>query len=66
MNWDQIEGNWKRFKGEALKQWGKLTDDDLARIEGNRQQLAGKLQESYGKTKEEVEKEIDDWLARQN
>ena len=66
MNWDQIEGNWKRFKGEALKQWGKLTDDDLDRIEGNRQQLAGKLQESYGKTKEEVEKEIDDWLARQN
>ena len=66
MNWDQIEGNWKRFKGEALKQWGKLTDDDLDRIEGNRQQLAGKLQESCGKTKEEVEKEIDDWLARQN
>tara|TARA_R110000787_G_scaffold76892_12_gene169309 strand:- start:275 stop:475 length:201 start_codon:yes stop_codon:yes gene_type:complete len=61
MNWDQIEGNWKQFKGEAQKQWGKLTDDELDQVEGNRQKLAGKIQETYGKSKEEAEKEVDSW-----
>ncbi|MCL6705842.1 CsbD family protein [Pseudomonas sp. R2.Fl] len=64
MNWDQIEGKWKQFKGEAKAQWGKLTDDDLDRIAGNRDKLAGKLQEQYGKDKEEVEREIDAWMRR--
>jgi Uncharacterized protein conserved in bacteria len=64
MNWDQIEGKWKQFKGEAKAQWGKLTDDDLDRIAGNREKLAGRLQEQYGKEKEEVEREIDEWMRR--
>lgn len=64
MNWDQIEGKWKQFKGEAKAQWGKLTDDDLDRIAGNREKLAGRIQEQYGKEKEEVEREIDDWMRR--
>ena len=29
MNWDQIAGNWKQFKGHVKEKWGKLTDDDL-------------------------------------
>ena len=45
MNWNQIEGNWKQFKGEVQKQWGKLTDDDQDQIEGDRKKLVGKLQE---------------------
>lgn len=64
MNWDQIEGNWKQFKGEAQKQWGKLTDDELDQVEGSRQKLAGKIQAQYGKSKEEAEQEIDEWLNR--
>jgi uncharacterized protein YjbJ (UPF0337 family) len=65
MNWDQIEGNWKQFKGKAHTQWGKLTDDELDQIEGNRQQLVGKVQERYGVAKEEAEKQVKDWEARQ-
>lgn len=61
MNWNTIEGNWKQFKGELQKQWGKLTDDDLDQIEGDRKKLVGKLQEKYGKTAEEVEDEINSW-----
>ncbi len=61
MNWDQVEGNWKQFKGHVQNKWGKLTDDELDEIQGNRTILAGKLQEKYGKTKEEVEEEIDGW-----
>jgi uncharacterized protein YjbJ (UPF0337 family) len=63
MNWDQIEGNWKQFKGKAQQQWGELTDDDLDRAKGNRQELAGLIQERYGKSREEAEKMVDDWMA---
>jgi uncharacterized protein YjbJ (UPF0337 family) len=49
MNWDQIEGNWKQAKGKVKEQCGKLTDDDIATINGKRDQLAGKVQERYGK-----------------
>lgn len=61
VNWDQIRGNWKQFKGEIRRQWGKLTDDDVAIIEGNREKLAGKIQERYGTTKEDAERQIEEW-----
>jgi len=58
MNWDIVEGNWKQFKGKVKVQWGKLTDDQLDVIAGKRVDLAGKIQESYGVTKDEAEKQI--------
>jgi uncharacterized protein YjbJ (UPF0337 family) len=58
MNWDIVEGNWKQFKGKAKAQWGKLTDDQLDVIAGKRVELAGKIQEIYGITKDEVELQI--------
>ena len=65
MNWDRIEGNWKQFKGNAKQQWGKLTDDHLDTIAGKREHLAGKIQEAYGITKEETERQISAWQSRQ-
>ncbi len=64
MNWDTIEGNWKQFKGKAKEQWGELTDDSLDVVAGKRDQLSGKIQESYGITKDEADKQIDDFAAR--
>jgi uncharacterized protein YjbJ (UPF0337 family) len=61
MNWDRIQGNWKQVVGKAKVQWGKLTDDDLDVVAGRREQLAGRIQERYGITKDEVEKQIADW-----
>lgn len=58
MNWDQVKGNWKQFKGQVKQQWGKLTDDDLERIEGERDELAGRIQARYGWAKEKAEEEI--------
>ena len=58
MNWDIVEGDWKQFKGKVKAQWGKLTDDQLDVIAGKRVELAGKVQESYGITKDEAEKQI--------
>ena len=51
--------------GQFQQQWGKLTDDHLDVIAGKREQLAGKIQEIYGRTKEDVEKQISDWQIRQ-
>lgn len=65
MNWDQIKGNWKQFRGKAREHWGDLTDDDLERAKGNRDQLAGRIQERYGITREEAERQVDDWSKRQ-
>lgn len=65
MNWDRIEGNWKQFKGSVKTQWGKLTDDQLDIINGNRERLTGKLQEAYGISKDEAEKQLTNWQDRQ-
>lgn len=61
MNWDQVEGNWKQFKGKVKEKWGELTDDDLQVIGGKRDKLIGKLQEKYGIAKEEAEKELENF-----
>jgi uncharacterized protein YjbJ (UPF0337 family) len=61
MNWDQIEGNWKQFKGLAKEKWGNLTDDELDAIAGKRDQLIGRLQAQYGMAREEAEREADNW-----
>lgn len=63
MNWDVIEGNWKQVTGALKSKWGKLTDDDLTVISGKRDQLAGKLQEKYGYSKEHAEKELDEFIS---
>ena len=63
MNWDQIEGTRKQMQGSAKQQWGKLTDDDLTMINGQRDKLIGKLQERYGYAREEAQKRADEWLT---
>jgi uncharacterized protein YjbJ (UPF0337 family) len=61
MNWDQIKGNWKQLKGHARRKWGDLTDDDFDRIAGNRDILVGRIQEKYGISKEEAERQVRDF-----
>jgi uncharacterized protein YjbJ (UPF0337 family) len=58
MNTDRMEGNWKIFAGRVRERWGKLTDDDLDVIHGQREQLAGRIQRAYGLSKDEAEKQV--------
>ena len=58
MNRDTIEGNWKQVKGKVKDRWGKLTDDELDRVEGNYDILCGKIQKAYGLSREEVERDL--------
>jgi uncharacterized protein YjbJ (UPF0337 family) len=62
MNWDQIAGQWTQLKGKAREQWGKLTDDDLDVVAGNRDKLVGMLQERYGFAKERALESIDKFI----
>ncbi len=61
MNWDTIKGKWKEIQGTVKEKWGKLTDDDLTRIAGKKDQLVGTLQQKYGYAKEQAEKEVDEF-----
>ncbi|HZQ69391.1 MAG TPA: CsbD family protein [Terriglobales bacterium] len=61
MNTDRAEGKWKQMKGAVKEKWGKLTDDDLTVIEGNKDQLVGKVQERYGIAKDEAQRQVDEW-----
>jgi uncharacterized protein YjbJ (UPF0337 family) len=58
MNEHTFKGDWKQFKGEIKKQWGKLTDDDLTQVEGHFDKLAGRIQERYGYAKDRAEQEV--------
>lgn len=62
MNKDILEGKWKQLKGEVKEQWGKLTNDDLDRVEGNYDQLVGRIQERYGYSREEAEREVEQYF----
>jgi len=61
MNTDTLKGDWKQLKGKAKAKWGKLSDDDLKRVEGRREQLEGVLQEKYGMAKEQAKREVDEF-----
>lgn len=61
MNWDQVEGKWKQMKGNIRTRWGKLTDDDLHLIGGEKDKLVGRIQERYGIQKDEAQRQVDDW-----
>jgi uncharacterized protein YjbJ (UPF0337 family) len=58
MAWERIGGNWKQFKGRLRERWGELTDDQFNVIAGRREQLVGRLQETYGITAEEAERQV--------
>ncbi len=64
MNWDTVKGQWKQFRGQVKEQWGKLTDDDLDRIEGKRDQLLGTVQKRYGIARDEAERQLREFEAR--
>ncbi len=64
MNEDILQGQWKQVRGKVKEWWGELTDDDLDRINGQRDQLIGMLQKKYGWNKDRATRELDNHLAQ--
>ena len=62
MNEDILKGKWRQIKGEVKSRWGKLTDDDMDRVEGDAEKLIGKVQERYGYQRDEAQREVDDFV----
>jgi uncharacterized protein YjbJ (UPF0337 family) len=62
MNANVFEGNWNKLKGELRNKWGKLTDDDIERIGGNKDKLVGTLQERYGYMWDEAQQVVERYL----
>ena len=62
MDWNRVEGNWKQMRGKVKEKWGNLTDDDLDRVAGQRDQLEGIIQKRYGIAKDQARKDVDDWF----
>ncbi len=66
MNDDIWSGMWKQVKGKVKQQWGRLTDDDLERISGQRDEVVGLIQERYGWEKERAEMELDQFVKNRD
>ena len=66
MNDMQMKGKWNQLKGYVQKKWGKLTNDDMDQIQGNKDMLVGKLQDRYGYTKAQAEAEVNDFMNQSN
>ena len=66
MNEHTLKGDWKQMKGTVKQKWADLTDDDLLHIEGSRDKLVGKVQERYGHSKDDAEREVDAWRVEKS
>ena len=66
MNEHTLKGEWNQMKGSVKQKWGELTNDDLDQIEGSRDKLVGRIQERYGHSKEDAERDVDNWRRENN
>lgn len=64
MNKNVISGKWTQLRGEVKKQWGRLTDDQLDVINGDRLKLIGQIEEAYGLAREDAERQLSDWETK--
>ena len=58
-----LKSQWNQLKGKIREQWGRLTEDDVATIKGDVEQLVGQIQEKYSTDREKAKKEVNDWLS---
>lgn len=54
----KLKGNWNILKGNLKEKYGELTDDDLTYVEGQENQLLGRIQKKTGKAEDELRKEL--------
>lgn len=64
MDWDRMKAEWSQAKGKAKEEWGKLTDDDLLKIAGQREQLLAEIRKRYRVAVEEAERQVREWERR--
>lgn len=63
VNQQQLKGSWEQIKGKLKEKYGQLTDNDLLYSEGKEEELIGRIEQRTGKTKEEIKRNINEWLS---
>jgi len=64
MNWGRLEGSWRLMAGRIKQRWGRLTSDSATEVDGLHDELVGKVQQAYGLSRDEAERQIKDWETR--
>jgi len=64
INAQTIQGEWNHLCGLARQRWSQLTEDDLGALEGNIEQLVGRIQQKTGEGREAIEKFFSDATSR--
>jgi uncharacterized protein YjbJ (UPF0337 family) len=62
LNKTEIKGNWNVLKGKLKEKYAQLTDNDLLYVEGKEEELLGRIQQRTGRTRREIEREIENLL----
>ena len=62
MNKDMWDAKWDQIKGDLKASWAELTDDDVEKVKGDSQKLAGVLKEKYAMKREEAAEKADKWI----
>jgi uncharacterized protein YjbJ (UPF0337 family) len=62
----EIKGDWNIIKGNLKQKWAKLTDDDLQYIDGQQDELLGRIQKRTGETREAVESAIKQYRSAES
>lgn len=63
MNWDQVAGSWKQFKGNTMQLWGGITRDQFAAMMGRHMCTDGRIQRLHGSNKQEAAKQLAEWMS---
>lgn len=64
MNKDQSQGKWDRLTAKVKQQWGELTDDEVTKAEGNRDELIARIQEKYGDSREAIARKFNELMEK--
>ncbi|WP_303673818.1 CsbD family protein [Vampirovibrio chlorellavorus] len=62
LNKTEIKGNWHVLKGKLKEKYAQLTDNDLLYVEGKEEELLGRIQQRTGRTRREIERDIENLL----
>jgi uncharacterized protein YjbJ (UPF0337 family) len=65
VDWITIETRWDEYKVAAKQRWDKLSEQQLHGTRGKREYLSRRVQEAYSLSREEAERQISEWLAKQ-
>ncbi len=66
MNKSTFKGNWDQLKGQVKKTWGKLTDNQLEKIDGDFDRFVGAVETAYGYTSSQAANSVNEFLSKEN